>query len=68
MPEVFDNITTTFKLINEIDNLILQVKHSMDADQMITLQEKVGLASDNIEQSEQLLHQLQKEVIDMNGQ
>lgn len=58
MPEVFENITTTFKLINEIDGLVIQVKHSMDTDQMMILQEKVNLATDNVEQSETLQHQL----------
>lgn len=56
MPEVFENITTTFKLINEIDGLVIQVKHSMDPEQMVSLQEKVNLATDNVEQSEQLQH------------
>lgn len=56
MPEVFENITTTFKLIDEIDNLVLEVKHTMDPSKMVVLQEKTGLATDNVEQSESLLH------------
>lgn len=68
MPEVLENIHYTFQLLKDIDKLVIDVKHSMDVSKMASLQEKVGQASENVEEAEALHNQLEKEVLNWNAQ
>lgn len=68
MPEVFENIQTTFALLGEIDRLVTEVKYSKDSEIMLSLQDKGDIASENVEEAETLLNQLEKEILEWNAQ
>lgn len=67
MPEVFDNIETTLGLLKEIERLVGEVKQTLSVDKMTDLKEKVNIASENVEESESLVHKLEKEIVEWNA-
>jgi hypothetical protein len=67
MPEVFENIETTLNLLLEIEKLVGEVKKTMSVEKMTDLKEKVNIASENVEESESLVHKLEKEIVEWNA-
>lgn len=68
MPEVSENINTTLNLLKEIEQIVIEVKQSLDTQKMMDLKEKVNIAQENVEESENLVSNLEKEILEWNAQ
>lgn len=68
MPEVFGNIETARDSLNEIDELVMDVKKTLDVEKMNILTDKVAVVSENIDEFEQLEQKLEREILEWNAQ
>lgn len=68
MPEVSENIDTTLKLLKEIEKIVVEVKQTLNTDKMMDLKDKVNIAQENVEESENLVNNLEKEILEWNAQ
>ena len=68
MPEVFGNIETTRGYLNEIDELVMDVKKTLDVEKMNILTDKVAVVSENIDEFDELEQKLEREILEWNAQ
>ena len=68
MPEVSENINTTLNLLKEIEKIVTEVKSTLNTDKMMDLKDKVNIAQENVEESENLVSNLEKEILEWNAQ
>ena len=67
MPEVFENMETTVALLKEADVLVNEVKKTLNIQKYQDLKHKINIATENVDESENLVVKLEKEIIEWNA-
>jgi hypothetical protein len=68
MPETIENIEIELNKLKDVEKLVAEVKQTLNVDKMTELKKKVGIASENVDESESLVNKLHLELLEWNAQ